>query len=150
MNVTQARDAILGVVKAAWDADATSAPVNLTYDDVREDPPGTDANGNAQPYAVAWVLHSTGAQETIGGQGQGICIHEGYVLVQIYTPAGLGSGLADQLAQIAKRALQGQSFGTGGWFFEVAVVDLARDVKRPVYRHTQVKARFRYEERIGE
>lgn len=150
MNVNQATDAMFALLKAAWDAHADTTAVPLGYENVRMDTPGSDANGNPGPYARAWIFHESGGQETIGGTGIGKCMHVGHLVVQIFTAAGLGSVRANQIAQVAKRAVQGLSFGTNGWFSDTAVVELGTDRDRPAYRHTQLKSRFQYEENLGE
>lgn len=149
MNVTEARDAMYGLLRTAWLASATTSPVPLYFDGVKFEKPGSDADGNALPYAVASVRHTGGTQETIGGQGLGKMQHVGALVVQIFTAEGFGCTLGDALAQVAKSSLQGQRFGAG-WFANARVIDLAVDPANATYRLHNVVADFFYEEGIGE
>lgn len=143
-TITQARDAINTAVRTPWLANPTSAPVMLAFDDVAFDKPGADDNGRALPYAVVTVRHFEGGADTLGGVGVGKQLHEGQVVVQIFTSYGGGNALSDQLAEIAKKALQ---LGTipDGWFFGTKVNEIGQDGN---YRLVHVIARFRYTETL--
>lgn len=149
MNVTEARDAMYDLLRTAWLASATTVAVPLGYDGVRFTRPGSDANGNALPFALAFVRHTGGTQETIGGEGLGKMQHVGLLVVQVFTAEGFGCALGDAISQVAKSALQGKRFGAG-WFADARVIDVGVDPSNGAYRIHNVVADFFYEEGIGE
>lgn len=130
-----ARDAILALFKAAWDAQAT--PPTVYYDDVVGDPPGDEA------YAVVQVRHNTSGQATFGTTGNRKFDRTGLVTVQIFTPYGGGMVQADALAQVAQDAFEGKSADSGAiWFREVRVQEIGQDGE---WFQTNVTATFEYQ-----
>ena len=101
----EARDALAGLVTAAWAAAAAavgmpSAP--LLYDDVDGDPPGAPAL-----WGRLSLQFDTGARVTLGNDsGAAMYRNGGQLFVQVFTPHGEGPRTSDRVVEALKRALQ--------------------------------------------
>lgn len=146
MNVTQARDAMMLVVRTALAADPLTTAIPIIYDDVPQDPPGNDANGNPLPYFLVFASHTGGGRDTLGGPGLGQCQHQGEITIRALAAKGFGRSNVDKMAQVAKRAIQEKAFGTNGWFFGARVLE----IPDPKHARADVVAGFRYQETLGE
>jgi len=140
---TAARDAIIDTLRDAWLADPITVGIELQYDNVKADPPGEDAAGNALPFARITVRHQISPQETIGGVGNRKHLTEGLVTVQVFTASGDGHTLPDQIAEILKAAMRNVRVGDL-WFFDVRVNEIGTDGP---WFNQNVLGNFRYEER---
>lgn len=117
-----ARDEILGLFWAAWQANAAAlnggtAPV------VRWD--GADENKEYPPADDNWVRvairHSASRQAAFGTGGQRRYTREGTVTVQIFTSLSTeqGVGKAEEFAKVARDAYEGSATDSGIWFRRV-------------------------------
>lgn len=122
MTLTIVRDAIAGLIRTAWLANATTAPVVLVWDDVEGDKPGHDNNGDPIEWARVTIRHDPVSRtETVTSEMQGKIQHSGIVTVQVFVPKGYGLGRCDELGQLAKGFLQKKRIpGVDGWFLPVA------------------------------
>ncbi len=139
---TQARDAISSTINVAWLADALTLGIALQWDNVTSDPVGEDSDGHALPWARATVRHFTSTQETLGGPGARKHQTEGAVTIQIFTPAGDGNVLGDQIVEVLKTAMRNVAVGDL-WFFDVRVNEIGQDGP---WFNQNVIAGFRYAE----
>ena len=140
---TVARDAIVDTINDAWLASGTTSAIELQFDNVKADPVGEDADGNALPYARVTVRHFTSEQETLGGVGSRKHQTEGAVTIQVFTPVGDGHTLADLIVEVLKTAMRNVRVGDL-WFFDVRVNEIGQDGP---WFNQNVIAGFRYEER---
>jgi hypothetical protein len=141
---TEARDIVSARLHTAWLADPLSAPITLLWSKtVGDKAPEHDGNGNPAPFARVAVIHSSGVQDTLNAPGSRRYLTGGLVQVQIFTPAGDGSTLGDQLVEIVKAALRSTGTTSAVWFLDITPNDLGRD--GPWDMQT-VEARFRYQE----
>lgn len=144
-TLTQARDEITALFKAAWDAAPPSQGLTVLYDDVESDPPTS--------VAAAWARHSVRHNPVQPGQvtlgrgpdGRRRYRRSGLVLIQLFTPPGDGLSLSDQLATIARSAYQGVATTPGNVIFRaVSVSEVGKDVGG--WFQTNVTAEFEYDE----
>jgi hypothetical protein len=147
-TLTQARDAVLGMLRTGLLASPTTSALPVVWDDVEGDRPGHNAAGNPQSYLRAVVRHLASATETIGrGPGVGKEEHNATCVVQVFTPRGTGYGDGDTIAQIVKRIFQRQRIpGVDGWFFEVTAAEVP--AVGP-WAQINVSAPFRYTEVVA-
>lgn len=119
MTITEARDELFAMLKAAWDLSAGLAiggdtPLVLWQGQENEPRPPAD-----QPYARATVLHSDRNQASLAGADSlRRYDNTGVVIVQCFGPLTGGKGMttAEALALIAKNAYEGKSSPGGIWF----------------------------------
>ena len=104
MHTTQqaAYDEIIGIARAGWLANGTSAPFTLLYDDVKEDKPGVDANGLPLTYARVSVADIDSERGCIAPIGERTFEETALCTVQIFTPPGDGRTLSNELLQIVR------------------------------------------------
>lgn len=122
-----ATDDILGLFAAAWAAGAPAIagslpPVVYPHED----------DGSIPSTSGAWarvsIQHQAGEQQTIGGPGNRLFEHSGKVFVQVFAPmkGKTGFDLAQQLAEVALGAFQGQST-RAVWFRNVGFQEIGPD-----------------------
>lgn len=146
--VAQARDAILGTFRTAWLADADTRDYPVKYPDVAqgEFPPKTQLPGGAPtPWARLTMIHSPGAggQATLSGDtGKRRYERFGVLTIELYSPAGDGMRIADEMIRVAKGAYEGQRVG-GVTFHRVRPTEIGPDGP---YTHTNVLVEFEYDE----
>lgn len=147
-TLTEARDAIMAMLRAGVLASPTTSALPLLWDDVEGDRPGYNSNGSPQSYLRATVRHLSSSTETIGrGPGVGKEEHQGVVVVQCFTPRGRGYADADAIAQVVKRVFQRQRIpGVDGWFVEVTAAEVP--AVGP-WAQINVSAPFRYSETVA-
>lgn len=142
-TLSQARDEIYGVFKAAWDADVTSAPIQVIY----PDDPADDEPEAPTPWVRCSVRHNPVQQGkvTVGSpDGTNRYTRDGAVFIELYTPLGDGLTLSDTLASIARRAFEGVSTTPGDVIFRtVSVNEVGREGG---WFQTNVTALFEYDE----
>lgn len=125
-SIATARDEILVLFKAAWDAGPAPVPP-LIYTDRPEDVPDSGA------WARVMVQHNLSSQATLGGKtslgGGGQRFRRvGLVTVQIFTPSGGGLTQADSLVDLAVDAFEGESTGSDRVEFrDVRAVEAGHD-----------------------
>jgi voltage-gated potassium channel Kch len=144
MTIDEARNAIYAHFHGIWTGDPVSASVPLVFDDTAGDSPGLDADGRPHSWARVTVLHTSGAEETLGGIGVGRDVAEGFITVQVFTPRGHGYTLSDALVKVAQRAFRRQRFSEG-WFSDVSSVETPT---MGLWAQMNVSARFRYSELV--
>jgi hypothetical protein len=134
-TITEARDQILALFKAAWDTTGYTA----IYDDRPGSTPDT-----TDPWARATVRHNTGRQATLAdATGARRYDRLGLATFQVFTPVGDGVKLADELSQLLVDAYEGKSTAGGIWFFNVRANEIG---VADGWRQTNVIAEFRYQQ----
>lgn len=138
-SMTQARDEVMAVLKAAWDANSSSQDVPLLYWDTAQKPPSEGA------WARAIMQHGGGGQATLSGEtGSRRFRYTGIVTIQLFTPTGGGLVLSDTLAQVVRNALAGVTTDPGQVHLRnVRSVEVGQE---GVWFHTNVLADFEYDE----
>lgn len=147
-TLTQARDAVMGMLRTGLLASPTTASLPVVWDDVEGDRPGNASSGNPVTYLRATLRHLSSETETIGrGPGLGKEEHQGLVVVQVFTPRGKGYEEADLIAQVVKRIFQRQRIpGVDGWFSQVTANEVPA---LGPWAQVNVSAPFRYSETVG-
>ena len=99
MNQQDAREALTQAWTTGW---AGATPVVFANEEL--DPP-------AAPWVRFSVLHQTGQQETLGGEGNRRFLRSGIVSIQVFVPSGQG-GLrnSDALVHTARAIFEGKNF----------------------------------------
>ena len=140
-----ARDDILTLFKAAWDAGTESAGVKVIYPDVPADVPKTNTTSkNPSPWARITIQHTDATQGSLTDDiGHRRWSRSGFVSVQIFTAFGTGLSLADKLAMIAARAFEGRATASQIWFRNVRVQEIGQDGS---WFQMNVIAEFTYDE----
>ncbi len=145
LTKTEARDAVMGVIRTAWLASGTTSSLTLLYDNVVGDQPDESGTpGQAEAYGRVTVRNAVGPAVTIGASP----IHEatGFVSVQVFTPFGDGHALGDQIAKVVLDALRNYAASSGGlWFFNYTDVEVGQ--RGPRFQRN-VGATFRYREAV--
>lgn len=137
-NVTAARDAIYGCLKAAVEASALPTLPIYYPDSVKTSP---DGNTN---HIRAFMDLTTERQVAVGAHQQRRYRVYGIVTVQCFTTYGDGQTSADQISGIVKGAFRGVNTGADAITFRNArVVDVGKDGP---YLQTNVIAEFDYDE----
>jgi len=132
---TQARDEIVALFKAAWDADEDSCDVPVIWTGVRGEIPDSGS----------WVRVTVNFDDE--GPASISKVHfktTGTVIIQIFTPHDDGNVQADILQHIAKKAFRGKTTSPGAvWFRRVRPTAVGQDGQ---WFQTNVLADFEYEE----
>jgi hypothetical protein len=136
-TVTQARDQIYALYKAAMDAN--SADTVIVYDDAK-----TPTPEDASSWARISVRHTSGGQSTISRNG-GISRYTrtGTVYVNLFEMPGAGLNSLDALAKIALDAFEGKTTSGNVWFTKAQVRELG--IVEGWYQ-TNVLINFSYDE----
>lgn len=114
-----ARDEVLALFKAAWDADAESTGIPVLWENVVGTPPeATDVNGNPTSWARAQMRHVDGGHANIGNTRFD---QSGLITIQIFTPSGFGLEKSDKLADVARKAFEGKKTASGVWFRDARI-----------------------------
>lgn len=150
-TTAQAVDAVMGLLRTAWLASATTQEIAVYYEDVVGDPkpgeeitdPGLDELGKPLPWARFSMRHTSGRQDTLAPVGQRRFLAGGIVTVQVFTPFGDGRTLSDQVVAVVKTALRARH-SSGVWFNDVRIEELGQDGP---WFNVNVVADFRYQER---
>lgn len=138
-STTQARNEIMSLLKAAWDADTTSCEFPMLYWDTAQKTPTEGA------WARATMQHGSGGQATLSNEvGARRFRYTGAVTVQLFTPTGDGLVLSDQLVQVVKNAFAGVTTNPGNIHLRnVRSQEIGQD---GVWFNTNVLADFEYDE----
>jgi hypothetical protein len=143
-TLTQARDQMLALFKAAWDAGPPSQGVLVLYDGVEGEKPSS----TSVPWARVAVRHNPvqPGQVTLGqADGRRRFTRTGLVFVQLFTPTGDGLSLADSLATIARSAFEGVATTPGNVIFRAVSVSEVGPEEGGWYQ-TNVTALFEYDQ----
>ena len=142
-----ARDEILGLFKASWDAETPAvnggAVPRVEWQGVdAQTPPPVGA-----PWARVTVRHSNTTVHTLAPAGSRRFTRTGLVTVQIFTPTidGGGLSLAEKLATIARKAYEGRGTASGIWFRNARIQEIGMDPAG--WYQMNVLVEFRYDER---
>lgn len=141
LTTKQARDAVMAVVKAAWEG--SSAPADsLYYANTAQDRPGESGSStDAQTWARVTVQSIASTQTT---QGRRRWLSEGLVTVQVFTPIGDGYELADDLVRALLDGFRGHVHSADGvWFFDEVGQEVGFDGP---WAQVNVTAGFRFQE----
>lgn len=141
-SLSEARDAVIGLVDAAWKASPVSSPFEMFYDNVSGDKPGeAGSTTNAAAWARTTVRISTSEQST---QGKRRFDTIGAVSVQLFTPSGDGHLLGDELAAVVLGVFRGHVGSVDGlWFFNATPNEIGQDGP---WFNLNVDAGFRFQE----
>ncbi len=130
-NLLQGNDAIITQFTDYWNANAAAAtdvgtvPV-IIYEDRETSIP---ANGTAWVELV--IRNNAGQQASLSGDVQGSRAFRdfGIVTAQVRAPELTGRTVADQLAQVARDAFEGQTAGDRGeiWFRDVRINEFGEE-----------------------
>jgi hypothetical protein len=143
-TATQARDAIMLLLRTAWTATgAVTEEIPLHWDNVVTEKPGEDEFGKALPWARVTVRHNTGAQDTLAAIGLRRFLSGGTVTVQIFTPFGDGHALSDQIVEVVRAAIRATPVVHTVWFHNTSVAEIGQDGP---WFNVNVEAVFRYQE----
>jgi hypothetical protein len=114
----QARDEIFALLQAAWDAGDATDGATLLYENTDERRP-TAADGEPAVWAWAHLRNVTSRQSSLlmDGTDRKRYTTYGFVGVQMFTPAGDGGTLMDQVSAIVLGAYRGKRT-TGGVIFK--------------------------------
>lgn len=135
MKSIDAKDAIMGVFKAAWDIYPGSPAA--VYPDIPGAPPPVD-----KLWARATVQHATGAQTSLASDiGTRRFTAKGFVWVQVFAPAGDGSTGALTAAQAIVDAYRTARLAV--LFRDVGLIDMGGD---GAFSRVDVKANFEYDD----
>lgn len=137
-TIDQARDEIFSTFNEAWKGDSASAQLPVLWPDRSQEPPDTGA------WCRVTLKHTSGRQATLSGEiGSRRFRSTGFVIVQIFTPTGMGLTLTDQLTKIAVRAFQGVTTASGVIFRDVRPTEAGQSGN---WHQTNVLADFEYDE----
>jgi hypothetical protein len=118
MNYSEARDEMLAVFNAAWQAE--SLPV--VWSDLPSEIPSTQT-----PWARVTIRHSTSNQSSLSGaSGAKMWDRMGTLWVQIFTPIGGGNVEGYRLAQLVTNAFQAAKSGEV-WFRNSRINEVGSD-----------------------
>lgn len=145
LTVGQAREEILSLFKAAWDAGDESDGVLVLYDNDSRDPPAAQATDlAATPFARVSVRHSDGGQSSLADEsGIRRFARSGTIFVQVFTGRGIGLALSDALVATAIGAFEGERTAGGVWFRNVRAQEIGPD---GAWHQVNVLAEFEYDE----
>lgn len=132
MTFDEARDAMLGVFKAAWDATG----FKVTYTDVPAQVPADN-----KVWARVVVRHALGDQASLtGGLGTTMYDRKGTLWIQVFAPPGDGSVAGYAASQLLVNAYQAAKFPVL-WFRKVRMTEAGRDGG---FERFDVKSDFEY------
>ncbi len=140
-----ARDEILGLFKAAWDANtpvlngSVVVPVQWPGGAVYEPPDAT------KPFARIKIQEGPSPQRTFGRPGQRRFTRPGLVTVQVFAPVSVGGGLSlgSNLATIARNAYEGIGTASGLFFRNCRIQEIGNS---GAWEQINVTAEFEYDE----
>lgn len=123
-STAQARDEMLARLRAAIAASAYSA-TKILYEDAPGDRPTGQATPPAVPPGLPWlrvsVQHVGGSQASLGDlSGKRRQVKNGFVSVQVFTPAGDGMRQMDPLVDVVLDAYRTGGSTPGGVHFREA------------------------------
>jgi len=140
-SVTEARDGIHALFKAAFDAASFSPTPQLRYMGLQEETPDGD---------IAWlrisVRHNESVQAAMGGSTSRRFRRYGLVIVEIRTPMADNDGLTqnDNIANVMRDTFEGATAADGAiWFRNARVREIGVD---GAWFQTNVLADFMYDE----
>lgn len=135
----EARDEMIAMFTAAWEADTNSSAIPIFYQDLDAGNPPSDA-----AYVRLYVQHFDAGQTSLANDaGRKKFSRSGVVTIQIFTPRGDGLALSDTLSIIAVAAFEGKKTPGGVWFRSVKANEIGEE--GPVYQ-VNVLAEFLYDE----
>lgn len=133
---TEAVDAIFSRFLTVWDAEPSALRV-LWQDDDGQDPPSDEG------FARASIRHDSRQQGALGAGSTKRYTNTGLVTIQIFTLAGNGRVLSDQLADTAVSAFEGQTAGDGTiWFRNTVASEVGISGQ---YLQVNVTSEFEYD-----
>lgn len=139
-TVSQARNEMHALFKAAWEAEEISRDLPVLYGDVPGLLPPSEGN-----WARITVQHQEGFQATLSGAtGNRRFRRLGVVTVQVFTEFGDGQVDADALGIITKNTFEGEVTSPGRVIFRnVRLNEVGQDGQ---WFQTNVLADFEYDE----
>lgn len=128
LTPVEANDEIATLLNTAWIANTptivgSGSPVELRWQNVGKDtrPPISDY------WARASILHFGGDHFTLGASGYRRYERTGSVIVQVFSPLGVGVTIGLQLATVALTAFEGQVTPGGVWFRGCGIRSIGRN-----------------------
>lgn len=143
-----ARNEVMELLHTAWEANSTSAPIPLLWDNVNDDPPvppASTSKAEAAPWARAQMRHNIGGQASLMGDSATQRYRRtGIITVEIRTPRGTGfDRLHDELIQIVKDAFEGETTPSQIEFRDGTCREVGQDGP---WFHSNVLITFEYDE----
>lgn len=140
-SLTEARDELFALAKAAMDGDSAFDTVVKIYQDTFDSPP---EDGTTSWCELSITHNPDGRQYSLGGATTGRKFQRtGLFVAKVFTPNGNGLNTADELCTIILAAYEGQTTASGIWFRTAGVTEIGSDGK---YHQTNVFVSFEYEE----
>ncbi len=138
LTITEARDEMLTLVRTAFEAAKPSGSPELLYRDLHGSPPESGTWGRVR------VQHVTGGQGSLANHS-GVRRYErtGFVILELYSDAGDGMTILDNLSKAMLDAFEGATTAGGVWFRNVRLNELNPDGR---WQRVQVFADFTYDE----
>lgn len=137
LTITQARDEMLSMVKAAIDA-SSYAGMTIIWDDDSAPAPKADD----EPYMRVKVNHLWGGQTSLG-KPKSRFERNGVIRCKVCTKKGSGMSVSDEIVQIVLDAFEGQSSPGGVWFRNASPQEGGED---GIWSQTDVVIEFKYTE----
>lgn len=135
LTITQARDEMSALFKAAWDPTGHA----VIWDDI-----GQPVENDRSPWARFTIRHADAGQATLANHGgQRRYRRMGTIFVQLFAPTGEGLSTLDEMAIEAMRAFEGKSTAGGVWFRDVRLREVGVDGN---WQQANVMADFEYDE----
>lgn len=143
LSRTEARDAILTLVKAGLDQIEGLDSANVIWDATKGRKPSSD-DSPAKPWARVVLRHLQGEQGTLAGAlGRQRYDRRGLLTVQWFGVTGRGLDEIDAQVRIIENTVQGRTTLGGVWFRNVRSQEIGED--GPWFQ-TNVLAEFEYDE----
>lgn len=112
MNLTTARDELLGRVKTLIDSIASQDRPVVIYDDAFKETP----RGRTDKWCRVGMIHTGGGQASLANHlGKSRYVRRGFILVEIFTVAGAGQRLSDLIGATLLGGFKEATSG-GAWF----------------------------------
>ena len=125
LTITQARDDMQSMLKAAIDA-SSYTDMKIVYQDTHNTPPPTiPVSGDVDPWLAVEIQHFTGGQTSLGPVAR--YERRGQIRVSVYTEKGRGLSTSDEIAQIVLDAFEGESSAGGVWFRNCRIQEVGPD-----------------------
>lgn len=113
LTITQARDEMLGRVKALVDGISAGDRPEIVWDDAFKEKPKTATS----KWMRVGLNHKYGGQASLAGAaGDAMFTQRGLLIAQIFTPAGQGQRLSDQLTRTILQGFRNYATPGGVWF----------------------------------
>lgn len=136
-TLEEARDQVLALLKSAADIN----DVAVVWEGTAGDKP---YDGPKASWARIGLRHSERRAGSLNGSdGSRLYTSKGLLVVNLFTPPGLGLAEADRLCVLFRNAVEGVSTSGGVWFRAVRTIEMGLDGS---WWRTDILAEFEYDE----